>query len=223
MYLLVIIGVLICTWASSNVRSTYAKYSRVGAANGMTGAQVAQQILWNSGINDVRIEHIQGSLTDNYDSRNKVLHLSDTTYNSSSVAAIGVAAHECGHAIQHATNYGPLAMRTAIVPVAQFGSAISWPLILVGLMMRSSFGSTLLNIGIIAFAVAILFQLVTLPVEFDASNRAINILSNGYLQPEEVAVTQKVLKAAALTYVANAASAILNFMNIFLLSRGRRR
>ena len=147
-YSLVIIGVLICMAASARVKSTYAKYSRMRSHTGMTGREAAERVLRGAGIYDVRVEHIRGNLTDNYDPRNKVLHLSDTTYNSASVAAIGVAAHECGHAIQHARGYAPIKLRSAIVPVANFGSAIAWPLILFGLLFHSESSAMLINLGI---------------------------------------------------------------------------
>ena len=221
-YLLVIIGALICGAASTKVRTTYAKYSQVGSQSGLTGAQVARKILNDAGLYDVQIEHIAGSLTDNYDPRSRVLHLSDTTYASPSIAAIGVAAHECGHAIQHKVGYAPLNLRSAFVPVAQFGSTIAWPLIIVGLLLQSSFSHTLLTLGVWAFALSVIFQLITLPVEFDASRRAINILGNTVLAPEEVEVTRQVLSAAALTYVAGAAAGILNLLRVVAISNRRR-
>ncbi|MBY0757914.1 MULTISPECIES: zinc metallopeptidase [Sellimonas] len=222
-YSLVIIGVLICMAASARVKSTYAKYSRMRSHTGMTGREAAERVLRGAGIYDVRVEHIRGNLTDNYDPRNKVLHLSDTTYNSASVAAIGVAAHECGHAIQHARGYAPIKLRSAIVPVANFGSAIAWPLILFGLLFHSESSAMLINLGILAFSFAVLFQLVTLPVEFNASSRAIRILGDtGMLYPDELSAAGKVLRAAALTYVAGAASAILQLLRILILTGGRR-
>ena len=203
-YMLVIIGVIICLLASSKMKSTFNKYSRVRNHSGMTGREAAEQVLRGAGIYDVRVEHISGDLTDHYDPRTKVLRLSDATYNSTSVAAVGVAAHECGHAIQHATGYAPLKIRGALVPVANFGST----LILIGLLFSSRSSMLFLNLGIIAFSLAVLFQIVTLPVEFNASSRAIRILgSSGMLYEDEVDATKKVLSAAALTYVAGAASA----------------
>lgn len=189
----------------------------------MTGREAAEQVLRGAGIYDVRVEHISGDLTDHYDPRTKVLRLSDATYNSTSVAAVGVAAHECGHAIQHATGYAPLKIRGALVPVANFGSTIAWPLILIGLLFSSQSSMLFLNLGIIAFSLAVLFQIVTLPVEFNASSRAIRILgSSGMLYEDEVDATKKVLSAAALTYVAGAASAILQLLRIILLANSRR-
>lgn len=222
-YMLVIIGVIICLLASSRMKSTFNKYSRVRNHSGMTGREAAEQVLRGAGIYDVRVEHISGDLTDHYDPRTKVLRLSDATYNSTSVAAVGVAAHECGHAIQHATGYAPLKIRGALVPVANFGSTIAWPLILIGLLSSSQSSMLFLNLGIIAFSLAVLFQIVTLPVEFNASSRAIRILgSSGMLYEDEVDATKKVLSAAALTYVAGAASAILQLLRIILLANSRR-
>lgn len=223
-YSLVLIGLLLCLAASARVRSTYAKYGRVRSRSGLTGREAAEQILRSAGIYDVRIEHVSGNLTDHFDPGNRVLRLSDATYQSASVAAVGVAAHECGHAIQHSRGYAPLKIRSAIVPMANFGSAIAWPLILLGLLFNSRSSYLLIQIGILAFSFAVLFQLVTLPVEFNASRRAVQILGeSGMLLPDELSMTKKVLRAAALTYVAGAASAILQLLRIILLTGGRRR
>ena len=223
-YSLVLIGLLLCLAASARVRSTYAKYGRVRSRSGLTGREAAERILRSAGIYDVRIEHVSGNLTDHFDPGNRVLRLSDATYQSASVAAVGVAAHECGHAIQHSRGYAPLKIRSAIVPVATFGSAIAWPLILLGLLFNSRSSYLLIQIGILAFSFAVLFQLVTLPVEFNASRRAVQILGeSGMLLPDELSMTKKVLRAAALTYVAGAASAILQLLRIILLTGGRRR
>ncbi len=223
-YILVVIGAVICLAASAKVKSTFNKYNRVRSMSGMTGAQAAERILNSAGIYDVTVQHISGNLTDHYDPRNKVLSLSDSTYGSASVAAVGVAAHECGHAIQHQTSYAPLNIRSAIVPVANFGSTIAWPLILIGLFFNSSTGTFLIDLGIICFSLAVLFQLVTLPVEFNASSRAVKILeSTGILGQEELKGTRKVLGAAALTYVAGAASAILQLLRLVILFGGRGR
>lgn len=223
-YLLVLIGVALSLWASARLRSTFSKYSQMRSYSGLTGAQAAERILRNSGINDVRVEHIDGNLTDHYDPRSKVLRLSDTVYGSQSVAAIGVAAHECGHAVQHARGYAPLRFRSAIVPIANFGSAISWPLILVGILIGGNSSSLLINLGILAFSFAVLFQLVTLPVEYNASNRAVRVLDeSGILGQEELDATKKVLGAAALTYVAGAATQLLQLLRLLLLFGGRRR
>lgn len=223
-YSLVLIGLLFCLVASARVRSTYAKYGRVRSHSGLTGREAAERILRSAGIYDVRIEHVSGNLTDHFDPKNRVLRLSDATYQSASVAAVGVAAHECGHAIQHSRGYAPLKLRSAIVPVANFGSAIAWPLILLGVLFNSRSSYLLIQIGILAFSFAVLFQLVTLPVEFNASRRAVQILGDsGMLLPDELSMTKKVLRAAALTYVAGAASAILQLLRIILLTGGRRR
>ena len=222
-YLLVLIGVVICMAASSRVRSVFSRYSRVRSHSGMTGKEAAERILRRNGIYDVQVIHIPGNLTDHYNPGKKTLGLSDSVYNSSSVAAIGVAAHECGHAVQHAVGYAPLSIRGALVPVANFGSALSWPLILVGLLMNSQMSALLINLGILLFSAAVLFQIVTLPVEFNASGRAVKVLeSSGMLYPDEVGDVKKVLRAAALTYVASAASMILQFLRLIIIG-GRRR
>lgn len=223
-YILVLIGAVICLIASANVKSTYNKYSRYQSASGMTGAQAAERLLWAAGITDVRVGHVSGNLTDHYNPSSKVLNLSDTVYNSTSVAAIGVAAHECGHAIQHARGYLPLNLRTAFVPIANFGSALAWPVILLGVFINSESSQLIINAGIIMFSFAVLFQLITLPVEFNASRRATMLLEQqGILGQEELTHTRKVLGAAALTYVASAASAILQLLRVILLFGGRRR
>ena len=222
-YILVMIGVVICLLASAKMNSTFSKYSRVRSHSGMTGKEAAEALLHREGIYDVRVEYVAGNLTDHYDPRSKVLRLSDATYQQTSVAAIGVAAHECGHAIQHARGYAPLSIRSALVPVANFGSSIAWPLIIIGLIMNSQTSQLFLNLGVIAFSMAVLFQIVTLPVEFNASRRALKILGNtGMLYPDEVRETIKVLTAAALTYVAGAASAILQLLRLIMISNSRR-
>ena len=222
-YILVMIGVVICLLASAKMNSTFSKYSRVHSHSGMTGKEAAEALLHREGIYDVRVEYVAGNLTDHYDPRSKVLRLSDATYQQTSVAAIGVAAHECGHAIQHARGYAPLSIRSAFVPVANFGSSIAWPLIIIGLIMNSQTSQLFLNLGVIAFSMAVLFQIVTLPVEFNASRRALKILGNtGMLYPDEVRETRKVLTAAALTYVAGAASAILQLLRLIMISNSRR-
>lgn len=221
-YFLIIIGAVICMLASAKVKNTYNKYSRYRSMSNMTGAEAAQRILNAAGIYDVSIRHVSGNLTDHYDPRNKTLNLSDSVYGSSSVAAVGVAAHECGHAIQHQKNYAPLTIRGVLVPVANFGSSISWPLILIGLLFSSNTGSLFINLGILCFSIAVLFQLVTLPVEFNASSRAIRILGDtGILNAQELPMTKKVLGAAALTYVASAAASILQLLRLVILFGGR--
>lgn len=223
-YVLVLIGAVICLIASARVKSTFNKYSQYRSMSGMTGAQAAERILNSAGIYDVTVCHISGSLTDHYNPSKKTLNLSDSVYGSNSVAAIGVAAHECGHAIQHQKNYVPLTLRTAIVPVANIGSTLAWPLILIGLFFNRSTSAMLINLGILCFSFAVLFQLVTLPVEFNASRRALHILGEqGILSDSELPYTRKVLKAAALTYVASAAAAILQLLRLVLLFGGRNR
>ena len=205
------------------VKSTVNKYSKYRSMSGMTGAQAAQRILDAAGIRDVQIRHISGSLTDNYNPMQKTLNLSDGVYNSTSVAAIGVAAHECGHAVQHAKGYAPLSIRSAFVPIANLGSTLAWPVILIGALMNSRSSMLIIDIGIFLFSFAVIFQLLTLPVEFNASRRALVQLEQlGILGTQEVGHTRKVLTAAALTYVAGAASAILQLLRIILLFGGRR-
>lgn len=191
-YILVLIGVLICLAASARVRQVFAKYSRVQSRLRLTGKEAAEEILRRNGIYDVRVIHIPGNLTDHYNPGNKTLGLSDTVYQSSSVAAVGVAAHECGHAVQHARGYAPLAIRGALVPVANFGSALAWPLILIGLLITGETSVFLINLGILLFSAAVLFQLVTLPVEFNASRRAVDVLgASGMLYPDELSSVKK--------------------------------
>ena len=222
-YILVIIGAIICMAASGMVKSTFNKYSKYRSMSGMTGAQAAQRILDAAGIHDVQIRHISGSLTDNYNPMQKTLNLSDAVCNSTSVAAIGVAAHECGHAIQHAKKYAPLSIRSAFVPIANLGSTLAWPVILIGALMNSRSSMLIIDIGIFLFSFAVIFQLLTLPVEFNASRRALVELERlGILGTQEVGKTRKVLTAAARTYVAGAASAILQLLRIILLFGGRR-
>lgn len=221
-YFLVVIGAVICMIASAKVRTTYNKYARYASASGMTGAQAAEQILRAAGIYDVQIRHVSGSLTDHYDPRNQTLNLSDSVYASRSVAAVGVAAHECGHAIQHQVNYIPLNLRSAIVPVANIGSTLAWPLILIGLLFSGSSSNLFIQLGIAAFSFAVLFQLVTLPVEFNASRRALVMLEDMHiLNDTELPKTRRVLRAAALTYVASAAAAILQLLRLIILFGGR--
>lgn len=223
-YYLVVIGAIICLIASARVKGTFNRYNRVRSASGMTGAQAAEHMLRRSGIYDVTVQHVSGNLTDHYNPSNKTLNLSDSVYGSTSVAAVGVAAHECGHAIQHQKNYVPLTLRAAIVPVANLGSTLAWPLILIGLLFSRNTGVLFIDLGIICFSFAVIFQLVTLPVEFNASRRALRILGEqGILSESELPYTRKVLQAAALTYVASAASAILQLLRLILLFGGRDR
>ena len=210
--------------ASSRVNRVFRKYSRVKSVCGLTGREAAEKILRVNGIYDVQVQHTAGNLTDHYDPRSRVLRLSDSTYHSSSVAAIGVAAHECGHALQHAAGYAPLQIRGALVPVANLGSSLAWPLILIGFLIKSDAALLLIDLGILLFSAAVLFQIVTLPVEFNASNRAVKVLEKtGMLRAEEVKQTRAVLSAAALTYVAGAASSILQLLRLILIGGQRRR
>lgn len=221
-YMLIIISALISLFAQFLVNSRFSKYSRVRSRSGMTGAQAAERILQSQGIYDVAIQRVSGKLTDHYDPRNKTLNLSDAVYASTSVAAVGVAAHECGHAIQHARGYAPLSFRSALVPVANIGSQLSWLFIILGIFFGGS--HTLIMIGILMFSAAVLFQLVTLPVEFNASGRALKLLSEtGILQKDEVSDTRKVLSAAALTYVAAAATAVLQLLRLLRMFGGNDR
>lgn len=221
-YILVIICAIISILASARVQSAFNKYSRVAAASGLTGAEAAQRILNAAGIYDVSVEHVRGELSDHYDPSRKILRLSDSTYSSRSVAAIGVAAHECGHAIQHQQEYGPLSLRTILVPVTNIASKAAMPIILIGCLL--SYNQTLIQVGIFAFSFAVIFQLVTLPVEFNASSRALAMLKEQcILNEREVPMSRKVLNAAAMTYVAAAASSIIQLLRLILLFGGRRR
>ena len=223
-YVLILIGLLLSMAASAKVNSTYARYARVGARCGMTGAEAAKRLLNSQGIYDVTVRRVPGKLTDHYDPRNKTVNLSESVYGSTSIAAIGVAAHECGHAMQDAGGYVPLRVRGALVPVANFGTQISWPLILIGILFSSGSSSMLITLGILMFSLSVLFQLVTLPVEFNASSRAVNLLDRtGILAGQEVGQTRQVLSAAALTYVAAAAASILQLLRLLYLFGGNRR
>ena len=226
-YILVIIGIVITMWAQAKMKTTFAKYSRVPSRTGMTGQEVARRILMANGIFDVSVEPVAGQLTDHYDPRSKVVKLSEVIYNSTSVAAIGVAAHECGHAIQDNQEYLPLRLRSAIVPVANIGSTLSWPMILIGILLwnaGSYIGYSLVSVGILLFSLAVLFQVVTLPVEFDASRRALQQLNvTGILPGDEEKQARSVLSAAALTYVAAAAASMLQLLRLVILFGGNRR
>lgn len=220
--ILVLIGVVLSLAASARVNSTYAKFSRVRSMTGMTGAEAARQLLNSQGIYDVQIRRVAGNLTDHYDPRTKIVNLSEAVYDSASVAAIGVAAHECGHAMQDYEAYAPLKIRGAIVPVVNLGAQLSWPMILLGLFF-GGIGSPFISIGILLFSFSVIFQLVTLPVEFNASSRAVRLLNTmGILRGEEVGYTKQVLGAAALTYVAAAAGSILQLLRLVILFGGRR-
>lgn len=220
-YFLIIIGALLSIWASSRVKSTFNRFNSMHTIRGITGAEAAEQILRQAGIYDVSVQRISGNLTDHYDPSSKTLRLSDSVYGSTSVAAVGVAAHECGHAIQDAESYVPLKVRGAMVPVCNIGSMLSWPLIILGVIL--SWNQVLIQIGIILFTVVVLFHLVTLPVELNASSRALSILSDtGILHGEENDGAKKVLSAAAWTYVASAAAMILQLLRLVILFGGRR-
>lgn len=221
-WILVIIGAVLSMAASAKVNSTFNKYSRVRSMTGMTGAQAAVRLLNSQGIYDVQVQAVRGQLTDHYDPRTKTVNLSESVYDSTSVAAIGVAAHECGHAMQDNLGYVPLRIRAAIVPVANIGSQAAFPLIILGVII-GGLGSPLVNIGILLFSLAVLFQLVTLPVEINASRRAVTLLGQvGILGDQEVGQTRKVLGAAALTYVAALAASVLQLLRLLLLFGGRR-
>lgn len=218
-YILVILAFCLSLLVQANMNRTFQKYSQVRSFSGLTGAETAERILRNAGIYNVRVEHICGNLNDHYDPRTKVLKLSDPIYGSSSLAAVGVAAHECGHAIQDAIGYAPLKVRSALVPAANFGAQLSWPLFIFGLIFSLR---PLLMAGIILFCAALLFQVVTLPVEFNASGRALRMLEGtGIMGREELAGTRKVLGAAAMTYVAAVASSLLQLLRLLLLARRR--
>lgn len=220
-YLLLIIGMVLSLMASAKLKSTFSVYRKVRSASGLTGAETAQRILRSAGIYDVQVVPIQGSLTDHYDPQKKILGLSQDVYGQTSLAAVGVAAHECGHAIQHSNNYALLNLRSAIVPAANIGANISWPLFLAGLIFSIR---PLLTLGILLFSLAVLFQLVTLPVEINASSRALRMLqTTGILSPDENRGARKVLTAAALTYVAALASSILQLLRLIILAGGRDR
>ena len=223
-YYLVVIGAVICMIASARVKTVFNKYNKVRSYSGMTGAEAAERVLRASGVYDVKIARCSGSLTDHYDPRSKTVFLSDSVYNSSSVAAVGVAAHDCGHAAQDAESYIPLRVRHALVPIANLGSMLAWPFILIGLLFTRNSSDLWITAGILLFTGAVAFQLVTLPVEFNASRRALRVLhSNSILTEDELQGTRKVLKAAALTYVASAAAIILQLLRILLLTGGKRR
>lgn len=219
-YLLLIPGLILALYAQFKVSSTFARFKKEPSRSGLTGAQIARQILDTNGCGSVRIEHVPGSLSDHYDPENGVLRLSEEVYGSRSIAALGVAAHEAGHAIQDATDYGPMRIRATLVPVANIGSSAAIPLFMLGLIFS---WQPLLKIGILCFSLAVLFYVVTLPVEFNASGRAVALLASGYLPDDEVQGVKKVLSAAALTYVAAALQAILQLLRLVLLANSRNR
>lgn len=219
-YVLVLIGIAIVMFAQHKVKSTFAAYDTIETSRSITGVQAATAILQQSNIHDVTVEHIRGDLTDHYDPRNKVLRLSDATYNSTSIAAVAVAAHECGHAVQDYQNYGFLKVRSLLAPITQIGSTLAVPMIFLGLILNIA---GLISIGIIAFGLVLLFQMVTLPVEFDASKRALAILADKQIITiDEVPAVKKVLNAAAFTYVAATLSTALQLLRFILISNRRR-
>ena len=218
-WMLIIPAALFALWAQSRVNSTYNRYNCVMSRRGMSAAQICRQILDENGLYNIRIEHISGKLTDHYDPRGQVIRLSDSVYNSTSVAAIGVAAHEAGHAVQYSVGYVPIKIRNAVIPISQIGSSLSMPILLIGLLFNQG---VLVQIGIILFSTVAVFQLVTLPVEFNASGRALRTLSGSHiLDEEETQMAGKVLKAAALTYVAALISSLAQVLRLILLY-GRR-
>ena len=221
-WILVIIGAVLSMATSAKVNSTFNKYSKVRSMTGMTGEDAAKRLLNSQGIYDVTVRPVKGQLTDHYDPRTKTVNLSESVFHSTSVAAIGVAAHECGHAMQDNVGYVPLKLRGAIVPVANIGSQAAFPLIIIGVLI-GGMGSPLVNIGLILFSLAVIFQLITLPVELNASRRAITLLDQvGILGGQEVNQTRKVLGAAALTYVAALAASVLQLLRLVILFGGRR-
>lgn len=222
-YLIYVIPALIISlWASANVRSAFSRYSSLRISSGLTGAETARRVLEQNGVSDVRIERVDGSLSDHYDPRTKVIRLSDSVYNASSAAAAGVAAHEAGHAVQHAEGYVPLKLRSQIIPVTNFGSRLALPLILLGILFGSSSLYFLAYVGIALFSLTVFLQLITLPVEFNASRRAVSALEMGGFTDEELKGTKKVLRAAALTYVAALITAIMQMLRLLTIVRRRR-
>ncbi len=223
-YMVLVLPAMILAFvAQFKMQSTFKKYSKIGNIAGYTGAEVAQRIMTLAGVYDVRIEQVRGNLTDHYDPTNKVLRLSESVYGSQSVAAIGVAAHEVGHAIQHNTGYTFLKLRHAIFPVANIASKAAFPLIVIGSFLSIAGGAFFINLGLVFFAITTLFAIVTLPVEFNASRRAMNVLTaEGFLVDDEVKGASKVLKAAALTYVASAAVSMATMLRFMMMFSGRR-
>lgn len=211
---------LIC---QANVSSAFSKYSKIPNSRGMTGAQAAEFVLRQNGVTGVRIEHVTGKLSDHFDPRTNVIRLSDAVYNSTSVAAVGVAAHEAGHACQHAENYLPNRIRSAVLPIARVGSQLSWILIIIGLLFTAKVGYVILYIGIILFSASVLFTLVTLPVEFNASKRALAcIRETGLMTGDEYSGAKRTLQAAAMTYVASAVTAIMQLLRLLIIAQRRR-
>lgn len=220
-YILILIGLALSLWASAGMKNAYSKYSQVASSRGITAAEAAERILYGAGITDVRIERVEGDLTDHYDSAAKTLRLSDTVYQSTSIAAIGVAAHECGHAIQDSESYVPLRLRHFMVPIVNFGNQLSMPLFILGLVL--GLYNSLVPIGIFLFSFVVVFHIVTLPVEFNASARAVAILGDsGMVGSTELPKVKKVLRAAAYTYLAATAASTLQLLRLLLIARRRR-
>ena len=218
--ILVVPAIIFSMWAQFKVQNSFKKYSQQQTSKRLTGAQAAKAVLNDAGVTGVEIERVAGSLTDHFDPRTNVIRLSDSVFDSTSVAAVGVAAHEAGHAIQYANKYAPMKLRAAIIPVTNIGSKLAIPVVLIGLLMEMT---GLINIGILLFSTVVLFQLITLPVEFNASGRAIKILGNsGLLTRDEVPASRKVLTAAALTYVAALAVSLAQLLRLILRARARR-
>ena len=223
-YLVFIVPCIIITLICQiKVQSTFSKYSKIRNSRNITGAQAAEYVLRQNGVTGVRIEHVAGSMTDHFDPRTNVIRLSDTVYNSNSVAAVGVACHEAGHAVQHAEGYLPNKIRGIILPLAKVGSQLSWILILLGLIFTAKVGFVLLYIGIVLFSLSVLFTIATLPVEFNASKRALEcIRESDLLYGDEYTGAKRTLQAAALTYVASALTAIMQLLRLIIIARGRR-
>lgn len=222
-FIFMVPAMIVSLWAQIKVQTTFSKYSKVRCTRGLTGADAAQTVLRHNEVFDVKVQPVSGNLTDNFDPRVNIINLSENVYNVNSVAAVGVAAHEAGHAVQYAKQYSPMRLRSALVPVTQIGSTLAFPLIFLGLILpvKYSFVATL---GIALFILAVLFQVVTLPVEIDASKRAIKTLeSSGVLYGDELEGAKKVLTAAAMTYLAATFSAVLNLLRILFLLNGRNR
>ena len=226
-YLVLVLPCLILSlWASSSVNSTFKRYSTQYSMRGITGAEAAQRVLHANGVSGVRIERVSGNLTDHFDPKTNVIRLSDSVYGSTSTAAIGVACHEAGHAVQYATHYAPIKLRAAIIPITNFGSKLAMPLILLGVLLTflGNFSYALVYLGIACFGLSLVFQLVTLPVEFNASRRAVRAISNtGILTQQELVGAKKTLKAAAMTYVAATAVSLAQLLRLIVLFGGRRR
>lgn len=223
-YLVFIVPCIIITMICQvKVQSTFSKYSKIRNSRNITGAQAAEYVLRRNGVTGVRIEHVSGSMTDHFDPRTNVIRLSDTVYNSNSVAAVGVACHEAGHAVQHAEGYLPNKIRGFILPMAKIGSQLSWILILLGLIFTAKVGFVLLYIGIVLFSLSVLFTIATLPVEFNASKRALECISESdLLYGDEYTGAKRTLQAAAMTYVASALTAIMQLLRLIIIARGRR-